>query len=407
MRLATFIRSNIEQISADWELFAATLLPEEEFSASVLRDGIVDMLNEIAIDMDRAQSAEQQQGKSEGNPRRYQHIEDAAERHALARVKMGLSSRQVISEFRALRATVIRLWQRDAIEIDKTSLYDLTRFNEAIDQAMTEAAARYTEEIDRSRELFLGILGHDLKNPLGAISGFAELQLRSKTPDRQGQFASQILICVGRMSHMITDLIELTRVRLGSGILIKPTQTSMRRICTGIIEEMKAIYPKRSFRLNCDDELSGEWDGAKMSQVLSNLLGNAIQHGEVKSPITVTAKSDPNGVELSVHNEGTAIPPKMLSRLFDCLFRGSSDQRAADDNSTSLGLGLYIAKEIISAHGGTIEVQSTDDEGTTFVARLPPTGVGGAGSRGTQAVPSDQIRSVHTLAGANEPKPLS
>jgi signal transduction histidine kinase len=251
MRLATFIRSNIEQISADWELFAATLLPEEEFSASVLRDGIVDMLNEIAIDMDRAQSAEQQQGKSEGNPRRYQHIEDAAERHALARVKMGLSSRQVISEFRALRATVIRLWQRDAIEIDKTSLYDLTRFNEAIDQAMTEAAARYTEEIDRSRELFLGILGHDLKNPLGAISGFAELQLRSKTPDRQGQFASQILICVGRMSHMITDLIELTRVRLGSGILIKPTQASMRRICTGIIEEMKAIYPKRSFRLNC------------------------------------------------------------------------------------------------------------------------------------------------------------
>jgi signal transduction histidine kinase len=95
-------------------------------------------------------------------------------------------------------------------------------------------------------------------------------------------------------------------------------------------------------------------------------------------------------VELSVHNEGTAIPPKMLSRLFDCLFRGSSDQRAADDNSTSLGLGLYIAKEIISAHGGTIEVQSTDDEGTTFVARLPPTGVGGAGNRGTQAVPSDQ-----------------
>ena len=167
MRLAAFIRSNIEQISAEWELFAATLLPEEEFSASVLRDGIVDILNEIAVDMDRAQSAEQQQGKSEGDPRRYQHIEDAAERHALARVKMGLSSRQVISEFRALRATVIRLWQRDAIEIDKGSLYDLTRFNEAIDQALTEAAVRYTEEIDRARELFLGILGHDLRNPLG------------------------------------------------------------------------------------------------------------------------------------------------------------------------------------------------------------------------------------------------
>ena len=102
------------------------------------------------------------------------------------------------------------------------------------------------------------------------------------------------------------------------------------------------------------------------------MLGNAIQHGDVQSPVTVSAKGDRDGVELSVHNEGTAIPPKMLSRLFDCLFQGSSDQRAADDNSTSLGLGLYIAKEIISAHGGTIEVQSSDDEGTTFIARLPP-----------------------------------
>jgi signal transduction histidine kinase len=375
MRLAAFIRSNIEQISTEWELFAATLLPEEEFSASILRDGIVDMLNVIAIDMDRAQSAEQQQGKSEGDPRRYQHIEVAAERHALARAKMGLSSRQLISEFRALRATVIRLWQRDAIETDEASLYDLTRFNEAIDQALTEAAARYTEQIDRSRELFLGILGHDLRNPLGAISGLAELLLRSKNPDRHGQFASQILICVGRMSHMITDLIDLTRVRLGSGIVIKPTQTSMRRICTDSIREMEATHPERAFRLNCDDEIPGKWDVAKISQVLSNLLGNAIQHGDVESPITLTAKSGTNGVEFSVHNEGPAIPPKTLPRLFDCLFQGSSDQRAADDNSTSLGLGLFIAKEIISAHGGTIEVQSSNDEGTTFVVRLPPVDV--------------------------------
>jgi signal transduction histidine kinase len=387
MRLAAFIRSNIEQISAEWELFAATLLPEEEFSASVLRDGIVDILNEIAVDMDRAQSAEEQQGKSEGDSRRYQHIENAAERHALARVKMGLSSRQVISEFRALRATVIRLWQRDAIEIDKAALYDLTRFNESVDQALTEAAVRYTEKIDRSRELFLGILGHDLRNPLGAISGFAELQLRSQTPDRHSQFASQILICVGRMSHMITDLIELTRVRLGAGILVKPTHTCMRRICTNAIEEMKGIYPQRTFQLNCGDELPGEWDEARMSQVLSNLLGNAIQHGNVKSPITVSAKGDRDGVEFSVHNEGTAIPPKTLPRLFDCLFQGSSDQRAADDNSTSLGLGLYIAKEIISAHGGTIEVQSSDDEGTTFIVRLPPMGFRGVGSWVTHTVP--------------------
>ena len=371
MRLAAFIRSNIEQISSEWELFAATLLPEEEFTASVLRDGIFDILSEIAADMDRAQSREQQQGKSEGDPRRFQHIEDAAERHALARVKMGLSSRQVISEFRALRATVIRLWQRDFIEIDQVSFYDLTRFNEAIDQALTEAAARYTEEMDHSRELFLGMLGHDLRNPLGAISGFAELQLLSKTPDRHGHFASQILICAGRMSHMIADLIELTRLRLGSGLPINPSPTCMRHICTNVIEEMRSIYPKRSFELKCAEELPGEWDEVKLSQVLSNLLGNAIQHGAIDSPVTITAQSDKQGVALSVHNEGAPIPSKIIPKLFDCLFQGASGQRAAEDNSTSLGLGLYIAKKIVTAHGGTIEVQSSDDEGTTFVARLP------------------------------------
>jgi signal transduction histidine kinase len=391
MRLAAFIRSNLEQISVEWELFAATLLPDEELSASILRDGIVDMLNEIAADMDRAQSMEQQQGKSEGDPRHQPHIEDAAERHALARVKMGLSSRQLISEFRALRATVIRLWQRDATQVDETSLYDLTRFNESIDQALIEAAVRYTAEIDRSRELYLGILGHDLRNPLGAISGFAQLQLRSKTPDRHGHFASQILICVGRMSHMITDLIELTRVRLGSGIVLKRTQVSLRSICTDVIEEMKAIYPKRIFQLNCDDELCGEWDVPKMSQVVSNLLGNAIQHGDVKSPIIVTAKSDSAGVELSVHNDGTPIHPEMLKRIFDCLFQGPLGEKAADDSSTSLGLGLYIVKEIISAHGGAIEARSSDDEGTTFVARLPPIGPERAASNGTHAASSGSI----------------
>src|SRR5664279_2930786 len=144
MRLSAFIRSNVEHIAAEWELFAETLLPKEEFSKSILRDGILEMLGEIATDMDSTQSDEQQQGKSEGDPRRYQPIDDAAERHAVARVKMGLSSRQVISEFRALRATVIRLWQRQASEIDEQSVYDLTRFNEAVDQILTEAAVSYT-----------------------------------------------------------------------------------------------------------------------------------------------------------------------------------------------------------------------------------------------------------------------
>lgn len=371
MRLSPFIRANIEQIAAEWEKFAATLLPNEEFSASVLRDGIVDMLNEIARDMDRAQSAAQQRGKSEGDPRGTPHIEDAAERHALARAKMGLSSRQLISEFRALRATVIRLWQQGAVEIDKESLYDLTRFNEAVDQALSEAAVRYSKEIDRSRELFLGMLGHDLRNPLAAISGLAELQTRAKTPERCAAFAKQISTSAGRMSHMITDLIELTRVRLGTGIIVSRAPADLCEICRNVIQEMQAIYPDRDFHLNCADALPGEWDAARLSQVVSNLLGNAIQHGAATSVVTLSGKRDGHLVEIAVHNEGTPIPVGAIPKLFDCLFQGRVGEKADDDQSTSLGLGLYIAKEIVVAHAGTISVSSSNEDGTTFTTRLP------------------------------------
>jgi signal transduction histidine kinase len=371
MRLSAFIRANIEQIAAEWERFAATLLPNEEFSASVLRDGIVDMLHEIARDMDRTQSAAHQQGKSEGDPRAAPHIDDAAERHALARLKMGLSSRQLISEFRALRATVIRLWQQGTVDVDKVSLDDLTRFNEAVDQALSEAAVRYSEEIDRSRELFLGMLGHDLRNPLAAVSGLAELQMRAKTPERNIEFSKQIWISAGRMSQMITDLIELTRMRLGTGIIVNRSPADLCEICRNAIREMQAIYPARAFHLDCSDALAGEWDAARMSQVISNLLGNAVQHGAANSAVTLSAKRDGHLVEIAVHNDGAPIPVEAIPKLFDCLFQAQVSGKADDDQSTSLGLGLYIAKEIVVAHGGTIGVSSTDKDGTTFTARLP------------------------------------
>jgi signal transduction histidine kinase len=372
MKLAPFIRANIEAIAAEWERFAATLLPEENFSVSLLRDDIVDILNDVAADMDRDQSAEQQQKKSEGDPEDCdEDLARASVRHAVARVRMNFSLQQLIAEFRALRATVIRLWRRSSVEIDNESLDDLTRFNEAIDQLIAEGAIKHTQEIERSRELFLGILGHDLRNPLGAISGLAELQLRAKTPERAGLFASQILTSARRMSHIIDDLIGLARVRLGSGIDISPAPGCMRRICTDAVEEMRAIYPKRVFQMDSDAELPGEWDEAKLSQVLSNLLGNAVQHGASNSPVTVTAKSNGNEVEVAVHNKGAVIPSSRIPRLFDSFFQAGEEQKADDSRFNSLGLGLYISKEIVQAHGGTIDVRSSDDEGTTFIVRLP------------------------------------
>jgi signal transduction histidine kinase len=369
--LANFIRCNIECISSEWEKFAATLLPDEEFSASVLQDGIADILREIAADMDHSQSAEEQQGKSEGDQRSRSEKDNAAETHALARVRMGLSSRQLISEFRALRATVIRLWQQSDPVVGKREAYDITRFNEAIDQALTEAAVRHSEKIEESRELFLGILGHDLRNPLAAISGAAKLQLRTMDSDRSAMLSNQILISIGRMSCMITDLLELTRVQLGTGISINPSDTDMGEICSHALEEMMAIYPSRRFQLQAEGNLLGQWDQPRLKQVLSNLLGNAVQHGNPGSTITVVARKKEAGVELQIHNEGAEVPPEMMQGLFDRFIQGKAGKITEGVHSTSLGLGLYIAKEIVVAHGGTITAHSTAKEGTTFTAFLP------------------------------------
>jgi signal transduction histidine kinase len=371
MRLSEFIKQNIEAIAVEWEAFAATLLPDETFSTFVLRNGIADMLHDIAWDMERAQTAEQQQEKSEGESNGRPRADDAAERHALARVKMGLSSRQLISEFRALRATVIRLWQQGPVELSHASLYDLTRFNEAVDQALSEAAVKHATEVDRSRELFLGILGHDLRNPLAAVSGFAELIIRNKSPQQNAVYAKHISTSATRMFHMITDLAELTRVRLGPGLIVVRSPADLREICANVIREMQAVYPDRAFHLDCAEALPGAWDADRMSQVLSNLLGNAIQHGTSKSVITLSGKRDGDAVEIAVHNNGTPIPEDVIPRLFDCLFQGRVSERASDDQSASLGLGLYIAREIIAAHAGTIDVTSSAAAGTIFTARLP------------------------------------
>jgi len=380
MRLAEFIRENIEEISSAWEKFAGTLLPEEEFSRSVLRNSIADLLYIVADDMDQTQSGDQQQQKSEGR-RRSQSMMAVSERHVLDRVAMGLSSRQLISEFRALRASVIRLWQEDKDIAHKEDLQDLIRFNEAIDEALIEAEVRYTQEMDQSRELFLGILGHDLRNPLQAIAGSAEMIRRTKQQERNAVLADQILVSVARMSHMIADLIGLTRVKLGKGIPIHPVSTNLRDISLKVIGEMEAIYPDRVFRLDAEDDIQGEWDEQKLSQVLANLLANAVQHGSPDSEIIIRAKKIEEGVELQVHNHGPAISKKLITKIFD-RFVQEKPGKDGVSKSGSMGLGLYIAKEIVAAHGGTIKARSSEEEGTTFFACLP------------QSVPQSHFRSL-------------
>jgi hypothetical protein len=364
MKLSTFLLENVEPIASEWERFAATLLPDEKFSSLLLRNNIAGLLANIANDMGRDQTSEGDPSRSLSGP--------TSVRHALSRVEMGFSLRQVVAEFRVLRVTVVRLWQQHNPDGGASAVHDLIRFNEAVDQVMTEGVVAYTVEIDRSRELFLGMLGHDLRNPIGAICGLAELQLDG--PSDSGSYADsarRILASAYRMSHMVNDLLELTRVRLGTGIILRKAPTEIRRVCMSVIDEMSVTYPKHVFHL-VGNEAVGAWDERRLTQVISNLITNAVKHGDRgASPITVRVNQAGDMVEVGVHNEGPPIPDKMIPRLFESFFRGSGPTAV---EGHSLGLGLYIANQITRAHGGTLTVQSADRNGTTFLLRLPPAG---------------------------------
>lgn len=220
-------------------------------------------------------------------------------------------------------------------------------------------------------ENFLGILGHDLRNPLQAITSSAHLLLRRGLAEGQAKAASRIAGSAERMGRLITDLLDFTRSRTGGGIPIVPALVCLPEIAKEIIEELEVANPGRQISLRADDDGCGEWDRDRISQVISNLVGNALQYGKRDRPIAVGIRDDHAHVVLSVHNEGTPIPAEVLPHVFEPFRRAVQPKDLG--RSRGLGLGLYIARRIVQAHQGTIEVSSTEATGTTFTVRLPKT----------------------------------
>src|SRR5919106_3472631 len=222
MRLSQFILSNLESILTEWESFARSVLPESSDKLA-LRDEAEAMLKTIAQDMETPQTATQQAEKSKGRGPRTEQ-DSAAEIHAGDRLRLGFNQAQVVSEYRALRATVIRLWVNSSPEIDASAMDQLIRFNEGIDQAVSESAARFMHLIDNSRDFATAVMTHDLRNPLNAILSSAQLLVRTEGPDKAAinALASAILDSGKHMVQLIGNLVDFTRTRLGQPLPIKP-----------------------------------------------------------------------------------------------------------------------------------------------------------------------------------------
>ncbi|MGA8134756.1 MAG: HAMP domain-containing sensor histidine kinase [Pseudomonas gingeri] len=374
MHLSTFIVQQVDSIVDEWEQFAKTLTPAADTMGRVaLRDHAKSILLAAARDMETHQSASEQTAKSKGDsPDSSPSLDIAAASHGELRHTAGFDLVQMTSEFRHLRACVIRRWVNSLASPGLAHLQDMIRFNEAIDEALAESTAAYAEQVNRSRDIFLAILGHDLRAPLQAVTMSTEMLVRKTHLNADGLvYVANIKSGTRHMSSMISDLLEFVRSRLGSSLPIDPAPMDLSRVAKAAINEAWAGQPDCLPLLKVEGDVHGVWDRGRIEQLLQNLIGNALQHGASHRPLTLSLDGRVDSVCLTMHNFGTPIPQEALATIFDPLVRGASEEIGQPSTATSLGLGLYIAKEVVTAHQGTIEVSSSAEDGTRFTVILP------------------------------------
>jgi len=374
MRLHSFIRANREQILEEWETFAQTCEPASTtMDVEALRDHADQMLMVIAADLETYQDAHEQSEKSKGHTRALDPAAPtAAEEHGAGRAESGFTVEQMVAEYRALRASVLRLWTREQGELKSADIEDLTRFNEAIDQSLAESVSEFNENIDQAKEMFLAILGHDLRTPLGAIYTSAKFMLDTdELNEPHRTLAARTASSALRTTHMVGDLLDFTRSRLGGGIPIVRAEVDLGTIVEDVVDEIRAAHPEREVQIDAAEEQIGEWDAARISQALTNLIGNAVEHGAPGTAVTVELGGGED-VMIRIHNRGAVIPANQLDGIFNPMKASTTPRKPAAHGPTgNLGLGLYIAERIVHAHDGRIEVESSEERGTTFLVHLP------------------------------------
>ena len=375
--LGAFIQRNHREIIGEFSAFARTLMPPNStMSDQELRDHCEELLIAIAEDLATEQTPFEQSQKSRGHGSA--NIMGVSGRlHADGRLRHGFTLVQVLAEFRALRASVLRFYELSG----EADLAGVRRFNESIDEALTESMTRYSAQTNLYRDQFVGILSHDLRSPLGAITAGAGLLAQAAADDaRQARVAARILNSAQRMERMIADLLDLTRTRLGGAIPLTAVHTDLQSVCEEVVLEVQASRPNAVVNVESYGDVTGTWDPDRLAQVVSNLVVNAIEYGG-KTPVTLVASEAGERVRLVVHNGGDPIPDHVQAKIFEPLARGTSA------GGHSLGLGLFIARAIVVAHGGEIRAKSTAESGTDFEVTLPRV-------RNVQAEPSPEAGRV-------------
>ncbi len=371
MNLSTFLNTHAEKILVEWEAFAKTLEPAAVLMTSAeLRDHAHQMIKAIALDIESLQSDAQAKAKSKGDGKKQFH-NSAAAIHGTLREISGFSLVQLTGEFRALRASVLRLWLPHVDQFNEDVHDELVRFNEAVDQALAESAVTFSDHYTQTRERFLAILGHDLRTPLSAISLTGAFLQRSTSADGNAEAGMRLTRSAATMSMMVNDLLEYSRTQMGGKMPMRPEPADMHEIVQAALHDAITSHPECVFESEFKGDMTGSFDSVRLQQVIVNLLINAAQYRKIGTAVTLNVVGEPDHMRLSVNNRGPAIPKDALQSIFSAMVQLPLEGEQPGPPRTSLGLGLFVARETSLAHGGSIDVTSTDADGTTFTVRIP------------------------------------
>ncbi len=366
MCLSKFIVANTDVILQAWEAsFRPLVSPVWASDGASLRDAIEPVLSALAATIDNPQQS------SDGKAALPSDARDRCQAHAAARLLAGHTEKQLVEEYRVLRASVFKLWFASPPALHENTAEEVIRFDAAVDTVLAEAVAHYARLIMQSKNLLLAAVAHDLRNPLGSIIMLAQLLSRVGLDSKHLVAASRIVASGQKMSKLVDDLLDFTRIHLGSGFPISLAPANIALIGQHVVNEIRVAHPDRTVQFDAAGATEGAWDAVRIEQALANLLANALQHGSRTEAVSVRIEGEPDRVIVSVHNQGNPIAPEQIPHIFEPLVRLAHAGANGGRRSANFGLGLYIARQIVTAHGGSIDVHSSAEEGTRFVLRLP------------------------------------
>ena len=357
MSLRRFLHESLDDILAEWEKESG--LPPAGQTARRLHFGKV--LRAVTEEMNRISASAATAASSAADDDEQQRGEAGEPTHSHAG--------QLVDDYASLRASVVRQWRQKHPSPSASDLDELVHFNEAMDRSLAELSATFSPSHSQPNALFLGVLNHELRTLVASILMSAQVLTHRSTPGSpEGKAAQRILRSCEQLRQTLDALSDFTRVRLGTQLEIERTDEDIGVLCRQALDEYARLDSERKVRLASDGDLHGRWDAARIREAIRGLIANAARFASRGSPVTIAAAAQGRDeVVVTVHGDGTPIDVETLRTIFDPVARIESD------NATyaGLGLGLFIVRKIVDAHGGRVQVDSAAAGGTTFTLVLP------------------------------------